>query len=323
MTSIQTSLSNIRSSKFYGFGLVIAATALFSSKAVFIKVAYGMGAEPDILMALRMLFSMPLFILVAVQAKRAHAAPIPSSTLALTAVFGICGYYLASVFDLYGLQYISASLERIILYTYPTIVVILSAVFLGASISRSLLLCIGVIYCGLLIVFVQDLNSSSSTLTVATPIGEYPALYVGATMILISALMFSIYLIGSEYIMRTLPSRLYTATAMLAASFAIAIHFLLKQPIESLLQQSLNVYLLIFIIAIFCTVLPSFLLSAGIQSIGASTASAVGSLGPIATLVLADILLDESVTKIQLIGFSVVIIGVISLSRIKGKQTKP
>ena len=128
-TTVQA--QNFQSSRMYGFLLIILSTTLFSFKAILIKLVYRYGATPDIVMALRMLFSMPLFLFIAISARRAYGQPIRGSTIAKTAVIGVFGYYIASAFDLYGLQYISASLERLILYVYPTIVMILSAMLLG------------------------------------------------------------------------------------------------------------------------------------------------------------------------------------------------
>lgn len=316
MKTVDFSLQEFQSTRLYGFMLVALATALFSCKAVFIKLAYRHGATPDILMALRMLFSLPLYLIIAIGARREFNQPIKQSTLLLTAIFGISGYYLASVFDLYGLQYISASLERLVLYIYPTIVMLMSALFLGAAIRGRFILCIAVIYAGLVIVFIQDSTLDNETL-VNTVLGEIPRLYFGGMLVFISALAFSVYLIGSELMMRSLPSRLFTAYAMLAACVIISAHFFIRQPPAALLEQSAAVYGLTLFIAIICTVLPSFMLSAGIKAIGASTASAVGSMGPIATLVLGAILLGEQVTSLQLIGFAVVIAGVLLLSRMK------
>ena len=121
-------------------------------------------------MALRMLFSAPFYLVIAISARRAYEQPIRGSTLALTALFGTFAFYFAAAFDLYGLQYISASLERLILYTYPTLVVILSIVFLGTKITRSLIVCIAVIYLGLVVVFIKDTGTHDNITTVATQI---------------------------------------------------------------------------------------------------------------------------------------------------------
>ena len=308
-------------SRLYGFLIIALATTLYSSKAIFIKLAYQAGAIPDIVLSLRMIFSLPFFILIALQAQRKFNKPIPLKTLGLTAATGIMGYYIASAFDLYGLQYISASLERLVLYSYPTLVIIMSSIFLGAAINRYLLLCIAIIYGGLLTVFLQDASLIHNTETITTFIGKIPSLYYGGLLVFISAFAYASYLICSEFLLRSLPSKLFTAYAMLAASFIIIIHFSLKQPFAFLFDQSLTIYSLSLILAFFCTVLPAFMLSAGIQIVGASTAGMIGSLGPIATIILGALLLNEQITSLQLIGFTIVIGGVILMS--KFKRTSP
>ena len=314
---MSSATSTINRSRLHGFILIILATTLFSSKSVFIKLAYLQGASPEIVMVLRMIFSLPFFIVIALHAKRAFNQPIAGSRLLLTATVGITGYYLASVFDLYGLQYISASLERLVLYIYPTLVIILSALFLGLPIKRIMLFCIIIIYMGLIIVFMDDTTTVQSHALTSTVIGDIPALYYGGLLVFISALAFALYLIGSEFIMRSMPSRLFTAYAMLAASVAISLHYWATYPLQMLFDQTMAVYVLGLIIAFFCTVLPSFMLSAGVQRVGASTAGVVGSLGPIATLILGALLLGEQVSNLQLVGFAVVIGGVMILSRFK------
>lgn len=310
--SLKTATSAI-ASKYYGFFIIFLATTLFSSKAILIKLSYNYGATPDIMMGLRMIMSLPFYLIIAIQAHHSYSTTINGRSYFAIGLFGLSGYYAASALDLYGLQYISASLERIILYTYPSIVIILSALFLGERIKRSIIFCIVIIYCGLLITFLQD-----STITNISETNSLQANYIlGCGMVLMSALMFAIYLCGSSYMMRKLPSRLFTAYSMIAACAAIGLHVALKQPIDVFLHLPAPIYLLGFIIAIFCTVLPSFMLSAGIQSVGASAAGAIGSLGPISTLVIANIVLNETLTTIQLVGFLIVLTAVVALSKLR------
>ncbi len=319
MNTHHQSAANNRSIKLYGFFMVVVATTLFSSKAVLIKLSYHYGATPDIIMTLRMIFSAPVYLIIAISTRRTYKQPVSSSTLAFTALLGVFGYYLASAFDLYGLQYISASLERLILYIYPTIVIIMSAIFLNTPIKRSLILCIIVIYSGLVLALTKDAGFSAPSALAITTLDKLPPIYIGGGLVLISALCFSIYIVGSDYIMRTLPSRLFTAYAMLAACVLIFLHFLLRHPVALLFEQSREIYYLGLLIAIFCTVLPSFLLSAGIQKVGAATAGAVGSLGPVSTLALAALVLGEQINLLQLPGFAIVIGGVMLLGKLQSR----
>jgi drug/metabolite transporter (DMT)-like permease len=319
---------SLKSSHFkphYGFALIVIATLLFSSKAIFIKLAYRYDVNPDTLITLRMLFSLPFYLFIALKARRTyaqgyaqgHTQPLSVKTLFAIASTCICGYYLASVLDLYGLQYISASLERLILYAYPSLIVILSALLFKKPMGLSLLVCITIIYLGLLLVFFNDANVINNDIIVNTMLGKFSPVTIGSTLVFCSAIMFAVYMIGSEQLMRSLPSRLFTSYGMLATCITIAIHFLIRQPIDQLTTQVTPVYLIAGVLAIFCTVVPSFLLSAGIQKIGAATAGAVGCVGPIATLILSFLLLNEPITAMQIIGFAIVISAVVKLGKLK------
>lgn len=295
-----------------GFLMVLCATVLLSSKAIVIKLAYQTGASPDILIALRMLMSLPFYLYFAIRALRSRQQPVSGKALAATAVVGICGYYFASVFDLYGLQYISASLERLILYSYPTLVILLAALLMNTPVTGRRVAAILTVYLGLFVVFSTSHQQAESH-PVAIFGSEVPSLYLGSGLVFASALMFALFMLGSEQLMKVIPSRLFTAVGMLAATAAILVHFLLRNPIAELARQAVETYQLALVLAVFCTVLPSFLLSAGIQQIGATVSGAVGSLGPVFTVILAYALLDESLSSAQLLGFIIVIAGILLL----------
>jgi len=281
---------------------------LFSLKGILIKLAYQQGITPDVLMALRMLFAFPFYAVIAFLSFPKQSSHLTSVNAIKVAVYGLLGYYLASILDVYGLVYVSASLERIILYTYPVMVLLLSVVFLKSPFDNKLGLCIVIIYGGLLLVFsaqpvVQD--------------NERSRLLHGSELVLASAFCYSIYLVGTETMIRIFPNRFYTACAMLMAAVAMFVHASLRIPSGVLLQQANSIYGLCLLIAIFCTVLPSFFVSAGIQRIGATKAGVIGNIGPIVTLVLGNLLLGETLTTVQLGGFAVVIGGVYWLSQHK------
>lgn len=293
------------------------ATVLFSSKAILIKLIYQQGVNVDTLMILRMLFAAPFYCYVAISAKRTYAKSLTLPTL--TAIMATCfvGFYVASVLDLYGLQYIDANLERLIIFTYPAMVVLLSMVIFKRKIKPSLALCLGAIFVGLWIVFSNSSYPTVAYASIDTAVGALSAMTVGCVLVFASALAFAVYMIVSERMMRTIPSRLFTAYGMLCVCVAVCAHYLLRQPIELITQLAAQVYLLIAILAIFCTVLPSFLFSAGVQRIGAATASAIGSAGPMITLVLAFIVLGERITLFQLFGFAIIIGAIVILGKLK------
>lgn len=221
---------------------------------------------------------------------------------------GVVGYYVASYLDLLGLQTVSAGLERIILYTYPAFVLLLSALLPNKSISWSIGGCIAIIYAGLLLVFYADIRMQPSVSLMET--GK------GALLVLLSALAFSVYVIGSDYCMKIFSSALFTAVAMLSASVFILLHYaLVSTSLRALLHLPWIVYFWTGVMAMFFTVLPSFMMSAGIKQIGSDKAGAVGMIGPIATVLIAGLALGESVSVLQISGLAVVMLGVHRLRR--------
>jgi drug/metabolite transporter (DMT)-like permease len=319
-TSVMSRLHELFNSHSSGSGLFLAGlgTAFFSCKGILIKLCYQHGATPDMVITLRMIFAFPFYLLVALQAYAAAAHAVNARQLVITALLGVVGYFLSSLLDFNGLVYISASLERIILYTYPAIVLILSIVFLQTKFNYRMALCIVVIYLGLVMVFLYQKNSGISPGSLnAGALHFTSGLIQGSLLVAGSAFTYSVYLIGTEFMMRTMPNRFYTAFAMLAASIAIFIYGGIRITADAILHQSMTIYMLTLLIAIFCTVIPSFLVSAGIQRIGAAKVGAVGTLGPIVTILLGVTVLGESIAPLQLPGFLLVIGGIYFLSQQK------
>lgn len=288
--------------------LLIIGIFLFSTKGIFIKLAYQHHVEPTVLMTIRMLLALPFYLIVLVMQLHKQEQALTTNTVIKVLFIGLFGYYLASWLDLTGLKYLDANLERLILYTYPSLVVILSTLVLKQPLTKELLLSLAVIYLGLFVVFSQQLTQ---------PANQGDQWMLGAALVFASACSFAIFLIGSEIMMRTLSSKLFTAIAMLSASAAIVTHYAIHYPASTLFIQATPVYLYGLVIAFFCTVIPSFLVSAGIARVGGAKGSLAGAISPIFTLVLAYIFLDESISLIQAIGFVIVIAGVVYLSRAK------
>jgi len=261
-------------------------------------------------MALRMLFSLPFYLSIAWLAYPAAAPNLNNKYFLQIAAFGVSGYYIASILDVYGLLYLSASMERIVLYTYPTMVFILSIIFLNARFNRNIALFIAIIYGGLLLVFLYHKAPGHGLEMDADVIH-------GGLLVLASAFFYSVYLIGTEKITKVIPNRFFTALAMLSACVVMCAHIVLRVNFHELLHQPQSIYILCLLIAIFCTVIPSFMVSAGVQRIGATKAGAMGNIGPLVTLVLGITLLGESISLLQLVGFAIVIGGVYCLSQQK------
>jgi drug/metabolite transporter (DMT)-like permease len=297
-----------------GYGLVLLGALGFSAKAIIIKLAYAADNEVDAitLMALRMLFALPFFLLVAVwHNKKSPALPLDKKQWGLVMILGLMGYYLASYLDFIGLQYISAGLERVIIFLYPTFVVLFSAVVYRRGISARVVIALGLSYAGTMLVFIEQLSIASS------------GLLLGAGLVLGSAVIFSWFVMGSGVMTLRIGSARFTAYTMTVASVATLVHFALRHSAAFTRLSSFpfaaweRVYSLALIMAVFSTVLPSFFMNAGIRRIGAGSASIISTTGPIATLVLAYILLGETITSVQIAGTFFVLAGVYIVSRVK------
>ncbi len=295
-----------------GLFYVVLGTLLFSTKGLFIKYAYLYSVSPTLLLTLRMLFALPCYLwMLRRQCAQGGCVQLSRRQLLLTGMFGVAGYYIASWLDLAGLLYLPVNLERLILYTYPAMVLLLSAVFLGQRIERKLGMSLALVSVGLMLVLVQTHRGSAGAEAVSH------AWVAGALLVFASALSFSVFFVGSEVMMRRLGSGLFTSIAMLVASGAISVHFLLAHPVEQLFQQAPQVYACALVLALFCTVLPSYLVAAGVSRTGAAAGSLVGGVGPLFTLLLAFVLLGESLSATQLAGFVLVIGGVLNLTRLR------
>lgn len=285
-----------------GFGLATLAAVGFSGKAILVKLAYYEPVDAVTLLALRMLFSAPFFLVVAWRhACQKDLTPLKASDYLALLILGLLGYYLSSLFDFIGLQYISAGLERLILFLYPTMVVLLSAVLLGKPFGRKEIVALMLSYAGIGVVFFDEITIRSEHLA------------LGAGFVFASTLTYAAYLIGTGEIVVRIGASRFTAYAMLVACAATVSQFLLTHSPQALVVTT-RVYQLSLMMAIFSTVLPVFMLSAAIKMIGSSHTSLIGSLGPVATLFMAGYVLGEELTPAQIGGAALVMVGVLSLS---------
>lgn len=305
-----------------GFLLVCAAAVLFSFKAIFIKLAYRYDVDATTLMTLRMLFALPFYLAVFWAIKvRQKADNITPGLLLKIAILGCFSFYVAAFLDLQGLQYISVNLGRLIIYLYPTLVILISALFYQRKVTLKQLLCIAIAYLGIAVVFIQDFSLDHDETTI-TPIASLPPVVWGSLLTFGAALAFAIYIAGSQTVISKVGSKQFTAIAMIAASIAIGIHFLIAMPLTSLIQP-MPVYILSAAIAFFSTVLPSFLMSEGIKHIGSNQAGVIGSLGPVSTLFFGFLILGEAITIWHIVGMSIILFSVYLLSRQQSSQNKP
>ena len=262
------------------------------------------------LLALRMAMAAPFFLAIAWWSSRAgQAVALTRADWRAIAFLGIVGYYLASLFDFLGLQYITAALERLVLFLYPTFVVLISAAIYGRIVTGRDVVALVLSYAGIALVFANDLALRQENVL------------LGAFWVALSALAYAVYLIGNGRMVRKMGSVRFASLASVVSCVAVLAHFFVFREAPLLWTQPAPVYWLTFLMAIASTVLPVILMSVGIRLIGSSHASMLGTVGPVATIFLGFVFLDEPITAIQLAGAALVMTGVlaISLARTPGK----
>jgi len=296
------SLSTTSTQTLLGYGLAALAAIGFSAKTILVKLAYVQAVDAVTLLALRMAFSVPFFLVVAFRHRGSVGQPaMTGRDYWAVGVLGLLGYYLSSLLDFTGLQYISAGLERLILFLYPTLVLAMSALWLKKPFGFRELTAVLLSYSGIALVFVGELDGGGDTL------------WLGAAYVFAGTVSYALYLLGAGQAIARLGAMRFTAYAMLVACAASILQFVLTHPPEALLLP-MSVYQLSLAMAIVSTVLPVFMLSAAIRRIGSGHASLVGTIGPVSTLLMAAVFLGEPMTLWQVGGAALVLMGVLSLS---------
>jgi drug/metabolite transporter (DMT)-like permease len=292
-----------------GFFLAIFGTLLFSLKSIFIKLIYLEGLNADSVLVLRMALSLPLYIIILIGLLKKSPVKYRSVKLPLVIkilILGFFGYYLSSLFDLMGLEYISAQLERLSLFTYPFMVAIIGFLFFKEKLSKRLLAALIICYAGLWLVIGQEYKHTENNV------------FLGTGLVLAAAFSFSLYVLFSKALIKQVGSAYFTSLAMISSSLIVFIHGAVVIDF-SLLVVNRIAWFWLLLLAIFSTVIPSFMMTEAIQRIGPTQTGVVGTLGPIFTIGLAIFLLDEPFTIISTLGIVMVIAGV-SLIVIKRKE---
>lgn len=286
----------------WGILLALLAAFGFSLKAIFIKLAYPYGVDAITLLALRMGFALPVFLWVGLAEHKAGAA-LSRQDWGKLFLLGCLGYYGASILDFWGLEYISAGLERLILFTYPTLTILIGVLFQGKAFTRREGVAIALCYTGIGFAFMHDLN-----------LGDTRSVLIGGALVFASSVSYAFYLSGSGPMIARLGAMRFAALAMLFSSAVTLIHFLAMQPLTAFIQP-LPVYGWALAMALFATVIPVFALSAAIRRIGAGPASLFGMVGPILTIGFGWWLLGEPISIEQTIGAIFVVLGILIVSR--------
>lgn len=281
-----------------GVGLVLISSVGFSGRGILIKLAYPYGVDAVTLMMLRMAFSLPFFVIMGWVASRS-AQPLTRPDWVLILGLGFIGYYLSSLLSFLGLLYVPASLERLLLYLTPTIVVLLSALMFRQRVQRIHMMALALTYGGIALVMADSLIISDDPM----------ALMIGGLLVLCSTLTLAVYLLGSGTMIPRIGAARFTAYASGAASVFVIVQFLLVRDLAAL-DLPMPVYAYGATMAILCTVLPTWGMAEGMRRIGTNRASITSSIGPVSTIVLAALILGEAVTAIQIAGAALVLAGV-------------
>jgi drug/metabolite transporter (DMT)-like permease len=290
--------------------MVLVAAFCFACKGILIKLAYqGSSVDAISLLTLRMLFALPFYAVIALR-----LPPTPDTDRlgvrewAYLAGVGITGYYLASYFNFLGLVYITASLERVLLFIYPTFVLVLGVFLFGRKIKPMQYGALVLTYVGIALTFLPNLDSD-----------QQKDLFLGSFWVIVSGIVYAVYLVGSDKFIARVGSQRFTCYAMMAATVPTALHGIMQGGPSSFFSYPMQVYAISGIMAVFVTVLPTFLLAEGIRRIGSGNASILSSIGPIFTIALASLLLNEYIGLIQGAGTGLVLAGVVWIGWKGGK----
>jgi drug/metabolite transporter (DMT)-like permease len=281
----------------------------FSTKAVLIKLMYQYEVDTFAVIALRMLLSAPVYIAIAIfLALKKDNIPLTAKEMASIGGLGILSYYVSSMLDFWGLKYISAGVERLILFTYPTFVLLFSSLFFQKKITKIQIIAVILTYIGVAITFVAEKG-----------LGEQTNLLLGASLIFTCAITYSFFVIGTGELAKKYGSIKFTCYAVLAATIPALIQSYVHDGMD-IFNHPKEVYTLAAWLALIATVVPTFLIVEGIGLVGANNSGIIGFVGPVWTIFLANWVLNEPITVLQLVGTGVVLAGVALISW-KGRES--
>ena len=285
-----------------GAALALLAALGFSMKAIFVKLAYPYGVDAITLLALRMGLALPFILWVGLAEQRSGAS-LSRGDWGRLFLLGCFGYYGASILDFWGLEYISAGLERLILFTYPTLTILIGVLFQGKPFTKregvALVLC----YCGIGFAFIHDLG-----------LGEARNVWLGGALVFASSVSYALYLSGSAPMIVRIGAMRFAALATLMSSAVTLLHFVGTHPLTAFVQP-MPVYGWGLAMAIFSTVVPVFAQSAAIRRLGAGRSSMFTMVGPLLTIGFGWWLLNEQISLAQIIGAALVVLGILIVSR--------
>lgn len=288
--------------RFIGFFVTFVGAILFSTKAIIVKKAFAdTGIDALTLLVLRMVFSLPFFLVAAflISSKAGNVRMTRKQWLQLLAL-GISGYYLSAYFDFTGLQYISAGLERLILFLYPTFVLLINRIFFKQTINRTQMLALFLTYAGIAIAYFNEMQVDTTN----------PYFFWGSFLIFACSVTYAIYISGSGKVIPFIGAAKFAAYSMLVATAVLFLHFIIRSDFSGV-SEAQGMWKYGLLIAIMATVIPTFMLSAGLSKIGSNNVAIISGIGPVSTILQAHWILGEKIHLAQIVGTIMVIAGVL------------
>ncbi|OQP40857.1 hypothetical protein A4H97_14710 [Niastella yeongjuensis] len=286
-----------------GFLITIIGSILFSTKAIIVKVAFAhTHMDALTLLMLRMSFSFPFYLAAVLLARKEKLAPLTTRQWLGVIGLGLFGYYLSSLFDFVGLQYVTAGLERLILFLYPTFAVLINAFVFKQPVVRTQKIALLLTYTGIGIAYFGEFNIDISN----------PNFLWGSFLIFLCSITYSVYIVGSGRMIPSVGVTRFTAYAMLASTAGVFTHFTLNGGgLHDLQQGGTPIIWYGILLATLATVLPTFMMSTGMKKIGSNNVAIISAVGPVSTIIQAHFILDEKIFTAQIVGTVLVVIGVI------------
>ena len=286
---------------FAGFAITLIGAILFSTKAIIVKLVFANTTMDALtLLMLRMAFSLPFYVGAVFLVKHQQPAKLTGRQWLVVLSLGVFGYYLSSLFDFIGLQYVTAGLERLILFLYPTFAVFFNAVVFKQPVVRTQKIALLLTYTGIAIAYIGELRIDFGN----------PNFIWGSFLIFLCSITYSVYIVGSGRLIPAVGVTRFTAYAMLASTAGVFVHFAFAGSIQKL-QLASHHWLYGILIAVIATVLPTFMLSNGMKRIGSNNVAIISAIGPVSTIIQAHFVLGEKIFPAQIAGTLLVIIGVI------------
>lgn len=285
-----------------GLIFTFIGSIFFSTKAVIVKYAFSKTEVDAVsLLAVRMLFSLPFYLGAAwLAGSRKTNVKLTRRQWIIILSLGIFGYYLSSLFDFMGLAYISAGLERLILFLYPTFSVLISAFVFKEKIYKLQKIALILTYAGIALAYIGELTVNVHS----------PGFFWGSFLVFLCAITFSIYIVGSGRMIPSVGVTKFTAYVMLASTAGVFAHFLIAGSYK-VFDQSTDIIWYGLLLGIVATVIPSFLISMGMKKIGSNNVAIISSIGPVSTILQAYLILGEPISWTQIMGTVLVIAGVV------------